>query len=151
MTVQPKRSGELLLKVRSINGVSGELLINVPKPALDKLVFNQTPSRIYNGTVTKFLVRAIDKANIDRNDISVILSSSNPSIASFDSFGNLKAKKTGRVTISANAENITEKIKVRIMKNPVQSLTLNFEQEQIRTGDVLHLKANALNLSLIHI
>ena len=147
VTVQPKRSGELLLKVRSINGVSGELLINVPKPALDKLVFNQTPSRIYNGTVTKFLVRAIDKANIDRNDISVILSSSNPSIASFDSFGNLKAKKTGRVTISANAENITEKIKVRIMKNPVQSLTLNFEQEQIRTGDVLHLKANALNKS----
>ena len=54
VTVQPKRSGELLLKVRSINGVSGELLINVPKPALDKLVFNQTPSRIYNGTVTKF-------------------------------------------------------------------------------------------------
>ena len=147
VTVQPKRSGELLLKVRSINGVSGELLINVPKPALDKLVFNQTPSRIYNGTVTKFLVRAIDKANIDRNDISVILSSSNPSIASFDSFGNLKAKKTGRVTISANAENITETIKLRIMKNPVQSLTLNFEQEQIRTGDVLHLKANALNKS----
>ena len=147
VTVQPKRSGELLLKVRSISGVSGELLVNVPKPALDKLVFNQTPSKIYNGTVTKFLVRAVDKANIDRKDISVILSSSNPSIASFDSFGNLKAKKTGRVTISANAENITEKIKVRIMKNPVQSLKLNFEQEQIRTGDVLHLKANAQNKS----
>tara|TARA_B100000700_G_scaffold101960_1_gene114938 strand:+ start:849 stop:2948 length:2100 start_codon:yes stop_codon:yes gene_type:complete len=147
VTIQPKRSGKLLLKVRSISGVSSELLINVPKPALDKLVFNQTPSKIYNGTVTKFLVRAIDKANIDRKDISVILSSSNPSIASFDSFGNLKAKKTGRVTISANAQNITEKIIVRIMKNPVQSLTLNFEQEQIRTGDVLHLKANAQNKS----
>ncbi|HIC37463.1 MAG TPA: hypothetical protein EYO80_07270, partial [Candidatus Marinimicrobia bacterium] len=145
MTIQPKRSGKLLLKVRSISGIVGEMYIDVPKPAIDQLVFSKTPSKLYVGTVTQFMVKVFDKAKIIRDDVDFVLISSDPSLADFDNFGNLKAKNTGWVTLSARAGAITEKLKVRIVKNPVRSLSLDFEKDQIRTGDVLHLKVSALN------
>jgi hypothetical protein len=145
VTIQPKRSGKLLLKVRSISGIVGEMDIDVPKLAIDKLVFSKTPSKLYVGTVTQFRVKVFDKAKIIRDDSDYVLKSSDPSLADFDNFGNLKAKNTGRVTLSARAGAITEKLKVRIVKNPVRSLSLDFEKDQIRTGDVLHLKVSAFN------
>ncbi len=147
VTLQPKRSGKLLLKVRSTSGVVGEMFINVPKSPIDKIVFNKKPSKIYVGTVTKLTVKVIDKTKIVRDDVECTFSTSNPSIATFDTFGNLKAKDTGRITVSAKSGSVSEKFKVRIVKNPVRSLTLDFEHEQIRTGEVLHLKANALDAS----
>ena len=136
MTIQPKRSGKLLLKVRSISGIIGEMNIDVPKPAIDQIVFSKTPSKLYVGTVTQFMVKVFDKAKIIRDDVDFVLISSDPSLADFDNFGNLKAKNTGRVTLSARVGAITEKLKVRIVKNPVRSLSLDFEKDQIRTGDV---------------
>ena len=145
VSLKPNRSGKLLLKVRSASGVSGELLIDVPKPAVDKIVFKVKPSKVYVGTVTNLTAKIIDKAKTERDDIECIYSTNNSSIASFDSFGNLKAKGTGRITISAKAGSVTEKFKVRIVKNPVRSVSLDFNTEKIRTGDVLHLKANGVD------
>ncbi|MAQ74240.1 MAG: hypothetical protein CMG22_03250 [Candidatus Marinimicrobia bacterium] len=145
VTVQPKRSGKLLLKVRSTSGIVGEMVIDVPKPPINQLVFSKTPSKLYVGTLTQFTVKVFDKAKVLRDDTDYVLKSSDTSIADFDNFGNLKTKKAGRLTVSAKAGDKIEKFKVRIVKNPVRSLSLNFEQEQIRTGDVLHLKVNALN------
>ena len=85
------------------------------------------------------------KAKTERDDVECIYSTNNSSIASFDSFGNLKAKGAGRITISAKAGSVTEKFKVRIVKNPVRSVSLDFNTEKIRTGDVLHLKANGVD------
>jgi len=145
ITIQPQRSGKLLLKVRSIRGAVDEMLIEVPKPAIDKVVFNKTPSKLYVGTLTPFTVTVVDEAKMTRDDVDYILNSSDPSIADFDNFGNLKAKNTGRVTLYANAGAVREELKVRIVKNPVRSLKLDFEKDQIRTGEVLHLKVSVLN------
>ena len=46
VSLKPNRSGKLLLKVRSASGVSGELLIDVPKPPVDKIVFKLKPSKL---------------------------------------------------------------------------------------------------------
>ena len=145
VSLKPNRSGKLLLKVRSANGVSGELLIDVPKPPVDKIVFKVKPSKLYVGTVTNLTAKIIDKAKIERDDVECVYSTNNSSIASFDSFGNLKAKGVGRITISAKAGSVTEKFKIRIIKNPVRSVSLDFDKEEIRTGDVLHLKAKGVD------
>ena len=145
VSLKPNRSGKLLLKVRSANGVSGELLIDVPKPPVDKIVFKVKPSKLYVGTVTNLTAKIIDKAKIERDDVECVYSTNNSSIASFDSFGNLKAKGAGRITISAKAGSVTEKFKIRIIKNPVRSVSLDFDKEEIRTGDVLHLKAKGVD------
>ena len=116
VSLKPNRSGKLLLKVRSANGVSGELLIDVPKPPVDKIVFKVKPSKLYVGTVTNLTAKIIDKAKIERDDVECVYSTNNSSIASFDSFGNLKAKGVGRITISAKAGSVTENSKFELLK-----------------------------------
>ena len=80
-----------------------------------------------------------------------------------DSFKTFEAKKTGTVKVSVKAEKISETFKIRIVNNPVRRISINFQETEIRTGDVLHINAKALanngnlvedaplNLSLIHI
>jgi len=92
-------------------------------------------------------VEVIDEAGLTRNDVDVDLTSSNTAVADFDIFGNLETKRTGRVTVSATAEGVTEQFKVRVLKNPVRSVTVSAEKDEIRTGDVLHFDAQALNRS----
>jgi len=150
VNVKATRTGLLLLKVRSVGSgasVVGTMEINVPYPPVDRLVFNQTPNKLYTETSTSFSVEVIDEAGLTRNDVDVDLTSSNTAVADFDIFGNLETKRTGRVTVSATAEGVTEQFKVRVVKNPVRSVTVSAEKDEIRTGDVLHFDAQALNRS----
>ena len=158
VNVKATRTGLLLLKARSVDSgvasVVGTMEINVPYPPVDRLVFNQTPNKLYTETSTSFSVEVIDEAGLTRDDVDVELQSSNTAVADFDIFGNLETKRTGRVTVSATAEGVTEQFRVRVVKNPVRSVTVSAEKDEIRTGDVLHFDAQALNrsgLSLIHI
>ena len=150
VNVKATRTGLLLLKVRSVGSgasVVGTMEINVPFPPVDHLVFNQIPNKLYTETSTSFSVEVIDEAGLTRNDVDVDLTSSNTAVADFDIFGNLETKRTGRVTVSATAEGVTEQFKVRVLKNPVRSVTVSAEKDEIRTGDVLHFDAQALNRS----
>ena len=45
--------------------------INVPLPPIDRLVFNQTPSKLYTKTSTSFSVEVIDEADLTRDDVDV--------------------------------------------------------------------------------
>jgi len=152
VTVKAHKPGRLRLSVQSItvkrdDRVRDKLVVNVPFPPIDHIVFNQTPSKLYTETSTSFSVEVIDEAGLTRENADVKLKSSNTAVADFDIFGNLETKRTGRVTVSATAEGITEQFNVRIIKNPVRSVTLSAEKDEIRTGDVLHFDGKALNRS----
>lgn len=152
VTVKAYKPGELSLRVQSItvkrdDRVRDKIKIEVPFPPLSKVTFEQTKSQLYVGTSTHFGVKVSDEAGLDRSDTEIALKSNNPTVADFDIFGNLETKKTGRVTISATAGNITESMKIRVVKNPVRRLTLATDKNEIRTGDVLHFEAKALNRS----
>ena len=152
VTVKAHKPGRLRLSVQSItvkrdDRVRDKLVVNVPFPPIDHLVFNQTPSKLYTKTSTSFSVEVIDEAGLTRNNADVKLKSSNTAVADFDIFGNLETKRTGRVTLSATVEEITESFKVRVVKNATRQVTLSIDREEIRTGDVLALNAKALNRS----
>ena len=152
VTVKAHKPGRLSLSVQSItvkrdDRVRDKLVVNVPFPPIDHLVFNQTPSKLYTKTSTSFSVEVIDEAGLTRNNADVKLKSSNTAVADFDIFGNLETKRTGRVTVSATVEEITESFKVRVVKNATRQVTLSIDREEIRTGDVLALNAKALNRS----
>ena len=152
VTVKAHKPGRLRLSVQSItvkrdDRVRDKLVVNVPFPPIDHIVFNQTPSKLYTETSTSFSVEVIDEAGLTRENADVKLKSSNTAVADFDIFGNLETKRTGRVTVSATAEGVTEQFNVRVVKNPVRSVTLSAEKDEIRTGDVLHFGAKALNRS----
>lgn len=152
VTVKAYKPGKLFLNVQSItvkrdDRVKDKIKIDVPFPPISKVTFDQTKSQLYVGTSTHFEVNVSDEAGLDRSDIEITIKSSKPQVADFDLFGNLETKKTGKVTITATAGEITESIDFRVVKNPVRGLILAAKKNEIRTGDVLHFEAKALNRS----
>ena len=152
VTVTAHKPGRLSLSTQTItvkrdDRIRANLIVNVPFPPLDRIVFNQQPSKLYQGTTTLLSVEVFDKANLNRSELTVKLKSSNTDVAQFDMFGNLKTKRTGKIKVSATAEDVTASFNVRVVKNPIRKVTLSLDKVEIRTGDVLSLKAKALNRS----
>jgi len=125
----------------------GNMVIQVPYPPLDRIVFNEAKSKVYVGTATNYSTTVFDQAELVRNDAKVELTSSDSDIADFDLYGNLKTKRSGKITVTASVDDISESVNVRVFKNPVRRLTLTADKDEIRTGDVLHFDAQALNRS----
>ena len=152
VTLKAHKPGRLSLSTRTItvkreDRISANLIINVPYPPLDRIVFNQRPSKLYSGTSTPLSVEVFDEADLKRSELNVKLTSSNKDVAEFDILGNLETKKSGSTTISAKVENLKESFKISVVKNPARKVTLSLDKEEIRTGDVISLNAKALNRS----
>ncbi len=152
VTLKAHKPGRLSLTTRTItvkreDRITANLIINVPYPPLDRIVFNQRPSKLYSGTSTPLSVEVFDEADLKRSELNVKLTSSNKKVAEFDILGNLETKKSGSTTISARVENLKESFKISVVKNPARKVTLSLDKEEIRTGDVISLNAKALNRS----
>tara|TARA_B100001250_G_scaffold213546_1_gene183183 strand:- start:4968 stop:7040 length:2073 start_codon:yes stop_codon:yes gene_type:complete len=152
VTLKAHKPGRLSLSTRTItvkreDRIRANLIINVPSPPLDRIVFNQRPSKLYSGTSTPLSVEVFDEADLKRSELNVKLTSSNKNVAEFDILGNLETKKSGRTTISARVENLKASFKISVVKNPARKVTLSLDREEIRTGDVIALNAKALNRS----
>ena len=152
VTIKPYKAGKLSLSVRSISQkredrITGSMPVEVPFPALDRIVFNDPVSSVYVGTYVNYETEVFDKANMKREESKVLLSSSNTDIADLDLYGNLVAKKAGKITLTASVEDIKETISIKVAKNPVRKISLSADQDKIRTGDVLQFKAKAMNRS----
>jgi len=150
VTIKAYKPGKLILGVRSISRekrVMGRMVIQVPYPPLDRIVFNEPKSRVYAGTATNYSTTVFDQAELVRKNAKVELTSSDSDIADFDLYGNLNAKRSGKITVTASVDDISESMNVRVLKNPVRRLTLTAEKDEIRTGEVLHFDAQAMNRS----
>ena len=152
VTVKPFKPGKLSLSVRSISQkredrVMGNMPIEVPFPELDRIVFNEPISSVYVGTYVNYETEVFDKANMKREESKVLLSSSNTDVADLDRYGNLVGKKTGKITLTASVDDVKETIGIKVIKNPVRKISLSADKDKIRTGDVLHFKAKAMNRS----
>ena len=151
VSIEPNRSGTLKLKVRGANGATGEMIVMVPKPAVKKIDISAIPPKVYVGTFVPLKFKIIDASNNERDDVELSISSSDDKKGRVDVFNTFEAKKTGTVKVSVKAEKISETFKIKIVSNPVRRISMDFQQTEIRTGDVLHINAKALagNGSLI--
>ena len=135
--------------VKRDDRVRGKLIVNVPFPPIQSVTFKQSPKKLYTNTITDLSAKAVDKAGLDRTStISIDYKSSDDRIASFDELNNLTTHKSGNVTISATAEGVTTKLKIKVSKNPARAVDLTTNGvDEIRTGDVLALDAKATSSS----
>ena len=135
--------------VKRDDRVRGKLIVNVPFPPIESVTFKQSPKKLYTNTITDLSAKAVDKAGLDRTStISIDYKSSDDRIASFDELNNLTTHKSGNVTISATAEGVTTKLKIKVSKNPARGVDLSTNGvDEIRTGDVLALDAKATSSS----
>ena len=147
--VKVYKPGDLTLNVRSISTkrldrVRDEMPVTVPYPPLARIEFDQSTSQLYEGTSVQFKAKVFDEAGLTRNETDLTFITTNSSIAEFDDFGNLNAKSTGRVRVTAQVDNVTSSINVRVVKNPVRGMELSSSSGEVRTGDVVHFNAKAL-------
>ena len=148
VTVQPYKSGDLKLRTRSIavkriDRVYGTMKVHVPEPALKKIVFMNLTDELFTNTSFELKSNVLDEANQLRSEVEVSYSSSNPKVLNINTIGILTAYKPGKVTITANAGEITQDFNLKIKKNPVVDLSIEIKNKKIRTGDVEKIIANA--------
>ena len=141
--------GDHQVIIISPNGEGGFFRIDYPVqvafPPLAKIEIKEIPQKIYAGTSFPIAIEVYDEKNFMREDIKVILSSSNPDMISFDSFYNLTAMKPGSCQIRAKVDGIENIMEITVVANPVVKLNIKSDKQEARTGDVIHIESNAFD------
>lgn len=118
--------------------LTAEVTVTVLPPPLVELAIVAPAGRLYAGTEVDFQVRGTDDRGVSRVVTGLSLASSTPSVATFTPFGQLELHAPGRFTATAEAEGVRNSLDMQVHANPVASLSLRVDADEVRTGDVLH-------------
>jgi hypothetical protein len=144
------KAGKYELVVTSVGGTTPARLtipITVQWPPIAQVEILPEPGRLYTGVTLAHRARAVHADQSERKDVAITWRSSNDAIATVDRFGNVTARRPGTVTITAQAEGASSSLRHSVATNPVTALTIDIEENSVRTGDVVHLKATAKRAS----
>ncbi len=130
-------------------GANGERItlaipVAVTWPALSKLAIVSEGTPLYVGLTRSAKARGEHADGSERTGLTASWRSSNTAVATVNRFGEVLAVAPGRVEISAEAEGQRAVWTYTVVPNPVARVAINMDQAQMRTGDVIHLKATAL-------
>ncbi len=120
-----------------------EITVTIPNPPVATVEIVDLPQRFYAETTLALASRVVDRSGALRQDVEVSYSSSDPAVAEPDEFGYLHLKSPGRATLSAQAESATADVEVRVGEQIVESFELEASATEVRTGDVVDLRAVA--------
>jgi len=97
---------------------------------------------LYEGTTVEHRAWVTHADNSLRPDPNIRWSSSDPSVATVDQFGNVSTQMLGTVTITASFEGITDSITHEVIAFPGTGIELMGTPDAgVRTGDVIHFEA----------
>ena len=142
-------NGKRLTKTFKIN-------VNYPKIKKVKLLNNQ--KNIYVGNYIKLIYeitdefenkRVVDYWNYDKalryfSNVEVDIKSNNERVK-IDLSNNILAVEEGNSTITASFDGISDKIDLKIQKNPISKLNLISDNSNVKTGDVINFKVKAID------
>ena len=120
-----------------------EIPVTVPSPPIESIRFTSVPSKFYVGTNPGLQVSLVDETGIERRDVEVFFSSSDNDIASIDGYGTMTLLHPGTVMLSASTVSLANTITVTVEENPIDALTLEAAEYEVRTGDVVEFTAFA--------
>ena len=128
-----------------IEPVTVTVPVTVTWPAIGKVELTADSGRLYTRVTLPHRVRALHADGTPRPGDAVTWRwrSSNEAVASVDRYGFVTAHRPGAVTITAETEGASAQVRHTVTANPVASLTINLPSTSVRTGDVVHLKAEA--------
>jgi hypothetical protein len=128
--------------------LSTEFTISVTWPAVSRVeIVSPGNLKLYPGTTIKHSAVAHHKNATKRPNAVFRWSSSDPTVASVDRFGNVTALKTGIVTVSAQIENVTGQKQYTIPPFTATRLEITTPTDQVKTGDVIALGLKATSAS----
>jgi hypothetical protein len=110
-------------------------------PAVTDLALAADESAMFVGTTIAHAVTARHADGSVRPDADVRWSSSAPSVATVDAFGNVTGLAPGSATITASFDAARATIEHEVVAFPDVTLTLEGGPDEARTGDVIHFDA----------
>ncbi len=140
------QAGKYEVVVTAVGGTNPARLtipVTVQWPPIAQVEILPEPGRLYTGVTLAHRARAVHADQRERKNVAITWRSSNEAIATVDRFGNVTARRPGAVTITAEAEGVSSSTRHTVVANPVASLTIEIDENSVRTGDVVHLKATA--------
>lgn len=114
-------------------------------PPVEQVRLVGLPSEMQEGNSYRVEPVVITEGGHVRNDLRPSLRSSNTSVLSVSSTGSLRATGPGDVTVVAVAEGVEEAWDLSVKESPVRSIDLTADRDRARTGDVVHVSAQALD------
>lgn len=124
--------------------ITGEASVTVRAPAVSRIE-TTVPDRMFTGTTIHVGSRVLDASGEARKAEPVRWTTSDPAIATIDSHGLLTAAKPGVVTVTATAGGVKTDTKVTVATSPISRIQLTSTDDHVRTGDVVHFRAAALD------
>jgi hypothetical protein len=142
-------AGEYQIFVSSVpEDGSDPVILQIPVvvgwPAVARVEVLAEQGRVFEGARVPHEVVAYHADGSQRPYPEVTWETSDPSIATVDAFGNVRAVGVGSVTISGSVEGVSGQIAHTSTATPVARLELSGGQQQVRTGDVQTFSALAL-------
>lgn len=122
-----------------------ETVVTVPWPEVDRLELRDDREVLYVGTRIAPEVEAGYDDGTPRPDPPVEWESSDPAVAEVDERGNVIGRRPGNVTVTARLDGHTARIDYRVEPSPLAGLEIESPPEEIRTGDVVDLRARAVD------
>ena len=140
-------SFSILALVLGQNTLRTSIPVSIKYPPVTSVEFIRTPDNVYEGTSLPLHYKVMDASGAERDNIDVEITSSNTDIVQVGAFNDIKVLKKGRVTITAKAEDQTANWKIRVKENPTTSVSMthNYEDKEIRAGDVVRFVASPLD------
>lgn len=127
--------------------VRATIVVTVPVPPLASIAFSSTPERYFSNTVIRPAFEIVDVSGAARSDVTPALSSSNDGVVRITKLGHLDIVGPGTATVTAAAEGLEASTTIQALANPTASVVLQADADEVRTGDVVHLTATALDAS----
>ena len=122
--------------------VSRTFQVNVKYPKVKEINVTLNTNKVYTGTYLPISYEVIDEMGFKRDNVNFSLNSTND-ILSIDPINNIKAIKEGKTTLEATFDGITGRINIEVFDNPVTSIELKSNLNELRTGDVVQFDAKA--------
>ena len=117
--------------------------VAVAWPAVTRVdISKRQNATLYAGTSIRHDATAFHADGSERPDASVTWTSSAPSVASVDAFGNVMAHAAGSVTIYADAEGARGSASYDVRELPATSLEITGGAASARQGDVVTFEAD---------
>lgn len=129
------------------NRIREDLPVIVEFPPVTSIELTTKPENVYAGTSFPLHFEVKDVSGAIRDNVDVMVSSSNEDVISINQFNDLKVIKPGNVTITTKVEGVTTEWDIKVKENPTTSVSLthNYENKTVRTGDVIRFSASALD------
>ena len=130
---------------RDAGRARASVTVNVEGAPIAEVAVQVPVGRMIVGTSVRAEAKVTDRAGLMRDDVEVRWSSGVPRVATIDRYGQITALSEGRVTIIASAGGVTGEYRSEVVANPIRTFTLSASADSVRTGDVVHLSAEALD------